>query len=82
MGAQAGENESYEHRSHIDGIPHCPRCGGMLWPPAYTGSVVTESGRTVDSITDVEGGTTCFHTECYENGNRDHTPVVKSENAV
>lgn len=76
--------EEYEHRSHIDGVPHCPACGGMLWPPSYTGNVTCEDGEEMESILDSDPTKVHYHTECYEKkfGDRDtgYEPEIDSEN--
>lgn len=80
------DDEQYEHRECIDGVPHCPACGGMLWPPDWTEQVVTEDGEKLDTVLDAEPGATLYHEECYDvktnGGERMFKPAVKSENDV
>lgn len=75
---------AYQHRSNIDGIPHCPHCGGMLWPPDFTGPVVDADGNKLNSILDGDATETYYHVECWgqmEGEDVDaHEPEVPSEN--
>ena len=75
----------YEHRSNIDGIPHCPYCGGMLWPPDFTGPVITADGERLDSVLDGDPTETYYHVDCWAEKEGDdveaHEPEVPSENS-
>lgn len=75
--------DKYEHRASISGVPHCPECGGMLWPPAYTGPVVTEDGEKLESVTDCDPDDVCLHEKCFEarNNGEPYKPKIPSENS-
>lgn len=79
------QSESHQHRNRIGGIPHCPGCGGMLWPPDYTGPVIDEDGEELDSVLDGDPKSAFYHTECYDaetNDTEPHHPHVPSENSA
>lgn len=49
----------------VMGVPHCPICNEMLWPPEDTDTLRNEHGERLDSILDAEPGRPVFHDSCY-----------------
>lgn len=81
MDTDTGESH-FEHRAFIGGIPHCPECGGMLWPPEYTEPVVDEDGNEYDQPMNAPAGTVIYHKKCFQATNKEegYSPSIQSEN--
>lgn len=75
--------DEYKHRHHIDGVPHCPECGGLLWPPKYSGAVISEDGVRTEDILDADPTDVYYHERCYDaqfnGGTERHEPVIAPE---
>jgi len=49
----------------VMGVPHCPFCNKMLWPPEKPDNIVNEHGEPLDSVLDATPGRPVFHASCY-----------------